>query len=42
MLVIFVKEFLNSKIFSLLEDENNAAIITMISGIGIKVINEIF
>ena len=41
-MVIFVKEFLNSEIFSLFEIENTAIIITMITGIGIKVINEIF
>tara|TARA_Y100000310_G_C20433701_1_gene692696 strand:+ start:656 stop:775 length:120 start_codon:yes stop_codon:yes gene_type:complete len=39
---MFIKDLLNSVIFSLLEVENTAAIITMISGIGIKVINEIF
>ena len=42
MLLIFVKELLNSVIFSLLEVENTTATITIIIGIGIKVINEIF
>jgi hypothetical protein len=41
-LFIFVKEFLNSEIFSLFEVENTAIIITIIIGIGIKVIKEIF
>ena len=41
-MVIFVKEFLNSEIFSLFEVENTAIIITIINGIGIKVIKEIF